>query len=531
MSPEAAIPAEKNKSPQNGVKQPWVRKELAGIAAPEADICLFLEGTYPYISGGVSGWTHDLIKSHPHLTFTLISLVPPHFVGERKYDLPPNVIAQQDVKIQSLEVGDRYLSEKKKKVFFEGLERPFLHLQSKGNIDDLKAIISLMKETGVELGEEILIHSEDAWKLIVRMYSASLGNASFLDFYWTWIGLIGGLYSILLGPLPKAKVYHSFCTGYAGLYLARAAVETGRPALVTEHGIYTNERRIEIVSTEWIKERQSINLNIEKRRKERGLKDLWMDTFSSYSRITYQAAELIITLHEGNQPLQIIDGADPKKLRIIPNGIDIEAFANLPRDPSHPPTVALIGRVVPIKDIKTFIRAIGYLKQSIPDVQALIMGPNEEDIGYFEECKELVKSLDLEHVITFTGKVNVRDYFPRIDIVALTSISESQPLSILEAGAAGIPCVATSVGACSELIFGRKQENPPLGAGGRIVPLANPLEIAKEMTTLLLDKHLWTKCSEAMRKRMKTYYNQALQTQAYGQLYEQLMHEATVWQG
>ena len=186
---------------------------------PEADICLFLEGTYPYVSGGVSAWTHDLIRNHPELTFTLISLIPPNFVGERKYELPSNVIALQDVKIQSLERGDTYLSEKKKKKFFEGLELPFLHLQSKGGLAILKQVISLMKETQIELGEEILIHSEDAWKLIVRMYSASLGNASFLDFYWTWIGLFGGLFSILLGPLPKAKVYHSFCTGYAGLYL------------------------------------------------------------------------------------------------------------------------------------------------------------------------------------------------------------------------------------------------------------------------------------------------------------------------
>lgn len=296
----------------------------------EADICLFLEGTYPYVTGGVSTWTHDLIKNNPQLTFSLISLIPPRFEGERKYELPKNVVDLQDVRIQSLEAGDRYLSEKKKKKFFEGLELPFLHLQKKGDLSDLQKVIELMKETGIHLGEEILIHSEDAWKLIVRMYSGSLGNASFLDFYWTWIGLFGGLFSILLGPLPKAKVYHSFCTGYAGLYLARAALETKRPTLVTEHGIYTNERRIEIASTEWIKERQSINLNVEKLRKERGLRDLWMDTFGSYSRITYQAAELIITLHEGNQPLQIIDGADPKKLRIIPNGIDIESFASLP---------------------------------------------------------------------------------------------------------------------------------------------------------------------------------------------------------
>lgn len=190
--------------------------------------------------------------------------------------------------------------------------------------------------------------------------------------------------------------------------------------------------------------------------------------------------------------------------------------------------MALIGRVVPIKDIKTFIRSIGYLRETLPDVQALIMGPNEEDLGYSDECIELVKALNLETVITFTGKVDVKDYFPRIDLVVLTSISESQPLSILEAGAAGIPCVATPVGACEELIYGRKQEEPPLGAGGRIAQLANPIEIAKNMAALLLDRHLWTKCSEAMKKRMKTYYNKELQIESYTVIYEELMDRVTV---
>ena len=122
----------------------------------------------------------------------------------------------------------------------------------------------------------------------------------------------------------------------------------------------------------------------------------------------------------------------------------------------------------------------------------------------------------------------MKAYFPRIDLVVLTSISESQPLTMLEAGAAGIPCVATPVGACEELIYGRKGEDPPLGAGGRIAPLANPIEISKEMAALLLDLRLWTKCSETMKKRMKTYYNKELQKKAYGEIYEQLMHEATV---
>ena len=41
----------------------------------EADICLILEGTYPYVAGGVSSWTHDLIRAQPDLSFHLLTLL------------------------------------------------------------------------------------------------------------------------------------------------------------------------------------------------------------------------------------------------------------------------------------------------------------------------------------------------------------------------------------------------------------------------------------------------------------------------
>lgn len=42
----------------------------------KADVCLLLEGTCPYVAGGVSGWVYDLLRSHPALSFHLVSLVP-----------------------------------------------------------------------------------------------------------------------------------------------------------------------------------------------------------------------------------------------------------------------------------------------------------------------------------------------------------------------------------------------------------------------------------------------------------------------
>jgi len=48
----------------------------------KADVCLLLEGTYPYIKGGVSSWAHELIKNHSHLTFNIVSIMPKDYTAE-----------------------------------------------------------------------------------------------------------------------------------------------------------------------------------------------------------------------------------------------------------------------------------------------------------------------------------------------------------------------------------------------------------------------------------------------------------------
>ena len=134
---------------------------------------------------------------------------------------------------------------------------------------------------------------------------------------------------------------------------------------------------------DWLADQVFASLDIEARRRD--LRDVWIEAFTGYSRTCYEACETITTLYTGNQVLQLRDGAPPDRLVIIPNGIDYDAFSAIPRDPSpRPPTVALIGRVVPIKDVKTYIRAAAILRDLVPGVRVLLLGPTDEDPVYFE---------------------------------------------------------------------------------------------------------------------------------------------------
>jgi glycosyltransferase involved in cell wall biosynthesis len=485
----------------------------------KADVCLILEGTYPYVSGGVSSWTHELITRHSEQNFHLMTVLSPTAKTERKYDVPNNVVGITDMHLQQLSAG-RALHNIED--ICHDLEQPLLALTSAdATLDDFADFLTILRPHRGALGYESLLNSEASWELLQRMYNERYVESSFLDYFWSWRGLMGSLFSIALCELPVADVYHTLSTGYAGMLAARAKIETKKPVIVTEHGIYTNERRIEVASADWLEETASKSLTIDKLRNN--LRDFWSESFSSFSRICYEASDEIITLYKGNQRMQIQDGAPEEKLKIIPNGVNIERFAAIEAVEHEKPTIALIGRVVPIKDIKSFIRAISIVKETIPDARVYIMGPTDENIEYYQDCRQMIEYMGLSDNITFTGQVKIDNYLPQIDVTVISSISEAMPLVILEAGACGIPTVATDVGACRDLILGADNEEPMLDAGGIIVSLANATALAEAMLKLLRDQDFYRACSQAMRERVKTYYNKQQQIASYTKLYEQYL--------
>src|SRR5262249_14211998 len=111
--------------------------------------------------------------------------------------------------------------------------------------------------------------------------------------------------------------------------------------------------------------------------------------------------------------------------------------------------------------------------------------------------------------------------------VVLTSLSEAQPLVILEAAAVGIPAVATDVGACREMILGRTDEAPALGAAGVVTPLANPAATAQALRWLLIDPQSYEQCSLAAQQRVRQYYNKAELDSAYRRLYQEFLEMPT----
>jgi hypothetical protein len=252
-----------------------------------ADVCFLLEGTYPYVAGGVSSWVHELIKDHSHLRFSIVAILANKEEMIRRYEIPENVIDIHHVYLHELQKGKR---PSRMGNLLQDISPLITAVLKDGNLEAFARLLQTMH--GYNVGSRLVLNSTQAWALLTQMYEEAMPSASFLDYFWSWRMMVGSLFAVLTGPLPTAGMYHVISTGYAGLLAARASVEKQRPVILTEHGIYTNERRIEISMADWMYEAPTRGLNI--RTNQRELRDFWLDAFASFSKICYQACNGII---------------------------------------------------------------------------------------------------------------------------------------------------------------------------------------------------------------------------------------------
>src|ERR1700760_1782518 len=75
--------------------------------APRADVCLIVEGGYPYILGGVASWMDALMRASPHVTFHIIAITISSQPKVRKFDIPANVVGILDVVLDVSPAGAR----------------------------------------------------------------------------------------------------------------------------------------------------------------------------------------------------------------------------------------------------------------------------------------------------------------------------------------------------------------------------------------------------------------------------------------
>jgi glycosyltransferase involved in cell wall biosynthesis len=520
--------------------------------SPTADVCLLVEGTYPFVAGGVSSWVHDIIRGHPDLTFAVLNVGShPAAYGEPRFQLPENVVGLHRVFCQETARppldGDQRaeLREEIRRLrsavdsraepsrVLEGLRR--LHLEDDPDPEIWRGILADLARN--DLGIPELLYGRASFDLLTAIAEQIAAEAPFLDLFWHYRAIHVPVLRLLSAPVVEAACYHAVSTGYAGLVAAAWSHRTGRPLALTEHGIYSRERDMELARADWIRdaaEAEDGGFGLRKATwapRISPLRRIWSRFFRGLSRITYAQATRILTLSDVNRKKQIADGAPIEKIDIVPNGVDLPdqpaslADAQAAGEDNDvielrppPMRVGFVGRVVPIKDLITFIRACDIALRSV-ELDVRVIGPMEEDGGYASRCRDLVARLGRAEQIRFVGPMPPSKIYPDLDVVVLTSFSEGQPLVILEAYACGVPVIATAVGACREMIEGRMPADRAIGPSGFVTRVANPQETASALIALARDPKQRRRMGAAGRKRVTTFYQRRDMLAAYRALY------------
>lgn len=208
--------------------------------------------------------------------------------------------------------------------------------------------------------------------------------------------------------------------------------------------------------------------------------------------------------------LEALYGADPRRLEIVPLGVETAFFspgdraqarraAGLPRGV---PLLACVGRIQPLKGFDVAIRALGLLEERVPDAHLVIIGGPSGKAGDAEEerLRTLVQAFGLKgrvHLLPPQPHELLSTFYRAADVVLVPSRSESFGLVALEAGACGTPVVASAVGGLTTLVDD--------GVTGFLVETRDAAAFADAAASILNDPLLAASMGDAAARRAARY--------------------------
>jgi glycosyltransferase involved in cell wall biosynthesis len=198
---------------------------------------------------------------------------------------------------------------------------------------------------------------------------------------------------------------------------------------------------------------------------------LTTNVFILLERIASSMSDTIITLTESlrrdlSEKYRV---ARKGRITVLPLGLDLATFTTMPRRSGafrrahgiapDAPLLAIVGRIVPIKNHALFIEAVRRVRERYPALRVVIVGDGE----LRTDVEAQVKASGLEDVVLFAGWLrDLAPVYSDLDVLVMSSLNEGTPVSVIEALASACPIVSTNVGGTSDLL--------EQGALGTLVP-------------------------------------------------------------
>ncbi len=494
---------------------------------PALKVLLIAEGTYPFHWGGVSTWCHLLIRDLPEVDFSLYSIVADPLIKPQinlldnvvefipvplwgvlgTLELSPN-LGLAELRHRKQHTSEAVIAEKFVPVFRAFIRDMFL---SDTEAERMGVHIHQMYRFFLEYDFDTTFHSQAVWNCYVKAmqqdFPLAAAHHGYSEATFTLSDITQGLQWLyhwcfpLAKPLPQVDVAHASTAGISTMIGVIAKLEYGTAFLLSEHGIYLRERYLAEASNP-----NTLFLKLLALRFARRMTDL-----------SYVVSDQISPCCDYNQRWELQNGVPPERLRTIYYGADADKFYAGDKPIGDPPVVVWVGRINPLKDVITLLKAAAIVHETRPDIKFRLYGsPPKEDQSYYEECLLLRAKLDLEEVVIFAGYAsNAAVAYNEGDVVLLSSISEGFPFATLEAMLCGKPVVATSVGGLPEQIEGC----------GIVVEPRNPQEMGEAVLTLMNDPELCARYGKAAREKALQEFSVHQSREAYLSSYLRVMKQ------
>lgn len=458
-------------------------------------VALVSEGAYPFHPGGVSLWCDQLIRGMPDFDFTTVALT----VDGTEQPWWPAAANLRDVVNMPL-WGRRLRRTRRRPAGFaeahEAFLRSFIPYTDRSPAEFEQALHRLFELAQTSDVGAALTSNDAVERLIRAVHDSGEGPISLRDAVIATDLLEHSLRPLSHPPID-VDVCHLSMNGLSVLVGLAAKWAHGTPLLMSEHGVYLRERYLSAV-------REPLALHA---------KVVLLSFHRALAAVAYRTCDMLTPHSDYNRRWQLHSGADPSRMWTMYNGIDPAKFPMATGEPDVP-TIVFVGRIDPLKDLHTLIRAFGDVRRALPDARLRVFGPvPDANKDYHASCLRLVEQLGLTTSAAFEGLVERQvDAYHAGHIVALTSVSEGFPFTVVEAMSTGRPPVCTDVGGISEAVADT----------GLMVPPRDHEAVARACVTLLTDNGLRHRLGGLARQRVVERFTLQRWNDSYRERYSEL---------
>ncbi len=476
-------------------------------------ILLMTEGTYPCHTGGVSVWCDKLIRSLHEFDFHLLAVTGSPS-AQPVFGIPDNVISMRLLPLwgteepgaelplfsetyrRKIRTSPRIIREQ----FLPAFEDTLRALLARGAESEALAYGMLrLYQYFREYDYARSMRSPEAWDIFVRVCAEDAVSRMklTLDEATCCMRWLQRYLAVLSVECPHVKIAHASMSGFAAIPGVILKMLHGAHFLLSEHGLYLRETYLSLGESSYSPGRRSFLLALNE----------------AVIRMNYHFTDEVTSLCEFNRRWAIRLGADPRKIRIAPNGVDEKIFHG-PRPELHQtPVVLVMSRIMPLKGVDVLLRAALQIRHRVPNVRFRILGEAAHK-EYYRSCMDFIAEHGLTDVVEVGHTDDPASAYRTADVFCLPSISEAMPYSVIEAMFSGCPVVATDVGGVREL----------LGGAGVVVKPNDPKSLADAISDLLaglegLERR--RQLADAGRERAQRHYTLRQSTDRFRRIYKE----------